>query len=155
MRFPLLILAMLAAGCNTRPAQETAASSSPATATPAVTTPDAPLRETRWVLRQLAGQRVAVPANTHEPYLTLRADGTAEGDGSCNRFRGSFFSETPSELKFSPLMSTRMACPAIATESNFISALGKANSYEITGDTLRVLDASGTAVARLEAVYLK
>lgn len=151
MRFPLLILALLAAGCNTRPAQETAAAPLP----PAQTTPDAPLRETRWVLRQVAGQRIAVPANTREPYLTLRTDGTAEGNGSCNGFRGSYFSETTSELKFSPLMSTRMACPAIATENGFISALGKANSYEISGDTLRVLDSSGAAVARLEAVYLK
>ena len=150
MRF-LLILGLLAAGCNTRPAQETAAT--PPSAAP--TTPDAPLRETRWVLRQLAGKPVAVAANTREAYLTLRADGTAEGDGSCNRFRGSFFSETASELKFSPLMSTRMACPAIATESSFISALGKANSYQISGDTLQVLDASGAAVARLVAVPLK
>lgn len=151
MRLPFLILGLLAAGCNTRPAQDTAAASLP----PASTTPNAPLRETRWVLRQLAGQRVAVPANTREPYLTLRADGSAEGNGSCNGFRGSFFSETESELKFSPLMSTRMACPAITTENGFIGALGKANSYEINGDTLRVLDVSGAPVARLEAVYLK
>ncbi|GAB3726958.1 hypothetical protein GCM10027594_08800 [Hymenobacter agri] len=151
MRFSLLILAVLAAGCNTRPAQETAAASIP----PASRTPNAPLRETRWVLRQLAGKPVSVPANTREAYLLLRADGTAEGNGSCNRFRGSFFSETESELKFSPLMSTRMSCPAIDTENDFTRALGKANSYEISGDTLRVLDASGAAVARLEAVYLK
>jgi heat shock protein HslJ len=151
MRFSFLALALLAAGCNPRPAQETAAAALP----PAPTKPNAPLRETRWVLRQLAGRPVVVPANTREAYLKLRADGTAEGNGSCNRFRGSFFSETESELKFSPLMSTRMSCPAIATESSFISALGKANSYEISGDTLRVLDTSGTAVARLEAVYLK
>lgn len=151
MRSSLLILALLAAGCNARPAQETAASSIP----PLSSTPNAPLRETRWVLRQLAGQRIAVPANTREAFLTLRADGSAEGNGSCNRFRGSFFSETESELKFSPLMSTRMACPAIATENKFIQALGKANSYEISGDTLQVLDVSGATVARLEAVYLK
>ena len=148
MRF-LLVLGLLAAGCNTRPAQENAASPF------IVTTPNAPLRETRWVLRQLAGQRVRVPANTREAILQLRRDGTAEGNGSCNRFRGSFFSETESELKFSPLMSTRMACPAIKTENGFIRALGKANSYEISGDTLRVMDISGATVARLEAVHLK
>ena len=107
------------------------------------------------MLRQLAGQPVVVPADTHEAFLTLRADGSAEGNGSCNRFRGSFFSETAGELKFSPLMSTRMACPAIATESGFIRALGQSNTYRISGDTLRVLDATGAAVARLEAVYLR
>jgi heat shock protein HslJ len=151
MRIPFLLLVLLAAGCNSRPTQETAA----ATAPPVTTTPDAPLRETRWVLRQLAGRPVTVPANTREAFLTLRTDGTAEGNGSCNRFRGSFFSETTSELKFSPLMSTRMSCPAIDTESSFIRALGQANSYRISGDTLQVLDASGTAVTRLEAVPLR
>ncbi len=151
MRIPFLLLVLLAAGCNARPAQETVAATTPS----APTTPDAPLRETRWVLRQLAGRPVMVPANTREAFLTLRPDGTAEGNGSCNRFRGSFFSETTNELKFSPLMSTRMSCPAIDTESGFVRALGQANSYRISGDTLRVLDISGTAVARLEAVYLK
>ncbi|MFC6225931.1 META domain-containing protein [Hymenobacter artigasi] len=151
MRFPFLFLALLAAGCQTRPAAETAATPPPL----ARTAPDAPLRETRWVLRQLAGQPITVPADTREPYLTLRADGTAEGNGSCNRFRGSFFSENPSELKFSPLMSTRMACPALETENAFTRALGQSNTYRISGDTLRVLDATGAAVARLEAVYLR
>jgi heat shock protein HslJ len=149
MRFPLF-LALLLAGCNSRPPQDAAA-----TSPSAQTTPDAPLRGTRWVLRQVTGKPVVVPANTREAYLTLRADGTAEGNGSCNRFRGSYSSETESELKFSPLMSTRMSCPAIAAENAFTGALNKANSYEISGDTLRVLDISGTTVARLEAVYLK
>ena len=148
MRLPLLLLALLAAGCNTRPTQEKAAVTAP-------TTPDAPLRETHWVLRQLAGQPITVPPNTREAFLTLRTDGSAEGNGSCNRFRGSFFSETESELKFSPLMSTRMSCPTIDTENGFVRALGQANSYQISGDTLRVLDASGAAVARLEAVHLR
>ena len=151
MRLVILFLAVLAAGCNTRPTQETAVHTPP----PVRVVPNAPLREIRWVLRQLADQPVAVLTDTREAYLTLRADGTAEGNGSCNRFRGSFFSETAGELKFSPLMSTRMSCPAIETETNFISALGQARSYRISGDSLRVLDASGTAEARLEAVYLR
>ncbi|MDO7851950.1 META domain-containing protein [Hymenobacter convexus] len=150
MRLPFLILPFLAAACSTRPAPETPASPPPASRA----VPDAQLRETRWVLRQLAGQPVAVPADTREAYLTLRADGTAEGNGSCNRFRGSFFSEKPGELTFTPLMSTRMSCPAIATENAFTGAMAQARSYRISGDTLRVLDANGAAVARLEAVYL-
>ena len=149
--FLLLTLALMAAGCQTRPTQEAAATPPP----PARTVPDAPLRETRWVLRQLAGQPVTVPANTAEAFLTLRTDGAAEGNGSCNRFRGSFFSETPGELKFSPLMSTRMACPALETENNFTRALGQSQQYRISGDTLRLLDAANTIVARLEAVYLR
>ncbi|GAB3845649.1 hypothetical protein GCM10028822_04390 [Hymenobacter terrigena] len=149
MRFSFFLLGLMAAGCQTRPPQETAASRPPARGVP-----DAPLRETHWVPRQLAGQLVAVPADTQEPYLLLRADGTAEGNGSCNRFRGNFFSETPGGLKFTPLMSTRMACPALATENEFTKALGKSSAYRISGDTLLLFNATSAPVARLEAVHL-
>jgi heat shock protein HslJ len=145
-------LVLVAGGCQNRPVQQENAPAA-ASAPPRVA-PAAALRETHWVLRQLAGQPVTVPADTREPYLTLRADGTAEGNGSCNRFRGSFFSEKPDELTFSPLMSTRMSCPAIATESAFTGALAQARTYRISGDTLRLFDAANAPVARLEAVYL-
>lgn len=150
MRLPSLLLTLLAVGCQTRPPQETATSRPPARVAP-----NAQLRETRWVPRQLAGQLVAVPADTQEPYLLLRANGTAEGNGSCNRFRGTFFSEKADELKFSPLMSTRMACPALAIENEFTSALGQSSTYRISGDTLLLFSAANAPVARLEAVYLR
>ena len=149
MRSYFLLMAVVVAACQTRPTQETAATR-PATRT----VPDARLQETRWVPREIAGKRISVPANTREPFLLLRADGTAEGNGSCNRFRGTFFSETPGELRFSPLMNTRMACPAIDTENAFISALGQSSTYRISGDTLRLFSAANALVARLEAVYL-
>ena len=122
-------------------------------ASPARTVLNAALRETRWVLRQIAEKPISVPANTAEPFLTLRANGAAEGNGSCNRFRGNFFSKAPNELKFSPLMSTRMSCPAIETESDFIRVLGQSHTYRISGDTLRLFDAADAPLARLEAVY--
>ena len=124
-------------------------------ASPARNTPNAALRETHWVLRQVGEKLVAVPANTAEPFLTLRTNGAAEGNGSCNRFRGSFFSETPNELTFSPLMSTRMSCPAIETENDFIRVLGQSHTYRIGGDTLRLFNAANAPLARLEAVYLR
>lgn len=152
MRLSFLLLAALAAGCQTHPAQET--TTTPTAPPPAPQAPAAALRETHWVPRQLVGQPVTVPPDTREPYLTLRADGTAEGNGGCNRFRGSFFSEKAGDLTFSPLMSTRMACPAIKTENEFTRALAQSRTYRISGDTLRLFDATNSPVARLEAVYL-
>ena len=153
MRLPLPFLGclLLAASCQNHPVQQ--AESNTAAAPHPV--PEAALRETHWVLRQLAGQSISLPPDTREVFLTLRADGTAEGNGGGNRFRGSFFSATPGELKFSPLMSTRMSCPAIGTENDFTRALGQSRTYRISGDTLRVLAADGAVVARLEAVYLR
>ena len=142
-----MLAALLATACQNKPTQETTAAKP--------VHPDAPLRETRWVPRELAGQAVVLTDSAREPYLLLRAAGAAEGNGSCNRFRGNFFSEKPGELKFSPLMSTRMACPAIATENAFTQALAQANTYRISGDTLRLFDATNAPLARLEAVYLQ
>ena len=146
-----LLLSLLASGRQTRPTQKTATATRP----PTRIVPAAQLRETHWVPRQLAGQPVTLPPGTREPYLLLRADGTAEGNGSCNRFQGSFFSETAVELKFSPLMSTRMACAAIATENEFARALGQSSTYRISGDTLLLFSTANAPVVRLEAVYLR
>lgn len=133
----------------------TTGSSPVATNRPA--TPAAALFETRWVLRQVATQAVKVPEGGQEAYLLLRRKGDAEGQGSCNRFRGSAFTDSTRSLTFSPLLSTRMACPALATEQAFTQALAATHFYRISGDTLRLYAATepnATPLARLEAVYL-
>ena len=146
----VLSFVLLATGC-----QNTQSRQSAQTATPSRPVPDASLREIRWVARQLAGKSIGLPASTNEPFLLLRADGTAEGNGSCNRFRGKFFTDVPGELKFGPLMSTRMACPSLNIETDFNIALAQTTNYRITGDTLRLLDATDDTLVRLEAVYLR
>ena len=119
--------------------------------------PAASLFETRWVLRQAGTQAITVPEGGQEPYLLLRRTGAAEGQGSCNRFRGSAFTDSTSSLTFSPLLSTRMACPALPTEQAFTQALAATRSYRISGDTLRLYataEPGTTPLVRLEAVYL-
>jgi heat shock protein HslJ len=100
---------------------------------------------------------VVLPADTREVYLLLRHEGnTAEGHAGCNRFGGSVTVAAPDQLTFGPLRSTRMACPALATESSFLQALEATRRYRISGDTLRLYDASSPQpLARLEAVYLR
>jgi len=121
----------------------------------APTTPDARLRETRWVLRRIASQPVADTAGGQQPYLQITEAGTAEGQGSCNRFRGTLQPATnDGELQFSPLASTRMACPALSTETLFTKALQSTRAYRIQGDTLWLYgnaERTGTALARLVA----
>ena len=121
--------------------------------------PDAPLRETRWVLRQVGGQPIAAPTTPgQEPYLFISAAGTAEGQGSCNRFRGGLKPATEdAELQFAPLMSTRMACPELVTEQAFTQALNNTHAYRITGNLLLLYpdaERTGTPLAQLEAVTL-
>ena len=96
---------------------------------------------------------VSAPANDNEPYLLLHANGMAEGNDSCNRFRGTFFAEIPGSLGFEPLRSTRLSCPALATEQAFITALTQTKTYRISCDTLRLLNAAGVPLAGLAAVH--
>ncbi|MGI4975180.1 MAG: META domain-containing protein [Janthinobacterium lividum] len=138
------------------------ATTSTTTGSPAaVSRPPAPaaaLFETRWVVRQLGTQAITIPEGGQEAYLLLHRTGAAEGQGSCNRFRGNAFTDSTSSLTFSPLLSTRMACQAIATEQAFTQVLAATHSYRISSDTLRLYAAptpGPTPLARLEAVYLR
>ena len=123
-------------------------------------TPDASLRDTRWVLRQLSSQPLTETfPEGQEPFLFISAAGTAEGLGGCNRFRGGLQPvQNDGELLFAPLLSTRMACPSLTTEQSFTQALEATRAYRITGNTLMLYGNSartGEPLAQLEAVRLR
>lgn len=151
LRNALYLVPLLLGACQT-----TAPATQEAAPLAVPTTPTASLRNTRWVLRTLNSQSVAVPSNG-EVYLLLRNDEQqAEGNGGCNRFRGSFEQAADGQLKFGPLMSTKMACPELQTESSFMSALQSARTYQISGDTLRLFgEATAQPSAVFHAVYLR
>ena len=123
-------------------------------------TPDAPLRNTRWVLRQVNNQPVSETfTEGQEPFLFISGAGTAEGQGGCNRFRGGLKPvANDGELQFEPLLSTRMACPALETEQAFTKALDATRSYRIAGNTLLLYNnpqRTGDPVAQFEAMFLR
>ena len=152
MRITILLplLGLLAASACQRTEQ---VSSNPLVSAPR--TPDAPLRETHWELRRLAGQPLADSSATGRPFLHITDAGTAEGQASCNNFRSTLLPvANDGELQFSPLLSTRMACPALSTELLFTKALQSTRAYRISGDTLWLYGnptRTGTTLARLEA----
>ena len=162
-RFALLLSLAAAAACQ-RPPRTESASAAAATTTASATpparppAPDAALRETRWVLRQLGPRPVVLAAGEREAYLHLLAAGGVEGQGGCNRFRGPATTGAPGQLSFGPLLSTRLACPSLATEQEFMQALAATQAYRLRGDTLRLYAtpaASAPALAKLVAVYLR
>jgi heat shock protein HslJ len=77
--------------------------------------------------------------------LTLSA-GQASGFGGCNQFTTSYVLDGQA-LSFEAPASTMMACedPAMSFESVYLGALPSVASYAITGDTLELLDGTGTA----------
>lgn len=145
MRFFLPSLLLLAACQTTAPTTET----TPAAATPAPA-PAAELRGSRWLLHNLGSQPIT-PTAGKEVYLQLNtAELQAEGQAGCNRFRGSFELTAPDQLRFGPLMATKMACPDLSTETGFMGALTATRSYRISGDTLRLYgDPAGITLAEL------
>ena len=123
---------------RTRPAAEAPASSG-------VT-----LEGTEWRLVALGGEPVAAGDNRSAPGFRLVADGRkVQGNAGCNRMMGSYELDGGS-LKFGPLASTKMACPAMETETKFLAALDATTRYELAGSNL-TLFAGDAPVARLEA----
>jgi heat shock protein HslJ len=111
----------------------------------------AELAETRWVLVELGGEPVE-QAGERAPHLALdQAESRAYGSGGCNRFTGSF-ELSGDELKFGPIVATRMACsdPVMGVEAAFFDSLASVTRYEVNGEILGLSDGD-EVVARLAA----
>ena len=101
----------------------------------------AKLEGTSWVVAA-AGKR--------GPSLSLAGDGKLAGSGGCNRFFGSY-EQQGEALSFSPLGSTRMACPPdiMKREQAFFDMLGKVRAARREASTLVLLDGAGQELATL------
>jgi heat shock protein HslJ len=95
-----------------------------------------PLWGSEWQL-QAIGAQPTLPQSAAT--LAFPQTGQVAGHGSCNRFFGSVEVERD-RIRFSPLGSTKMACPGGASEqeSRYLGALQKAQRYEVQGDTLLI-----------------
>jgi copper homeostasis protein (lipoprotein) len=157
---PLALLFALA--CAPKPGAAPAADSAGAAADaarpdsvpPDSTPPAAPavaLEGTVWRLVELVGRPMpARPDSARAPGFTLLVDGhKVQGSAGCNRMTGTY-QLTGTSLKFGPLATTRMACPAMDVEQAFLLALDGTTRYEIVGSSLTLYGAAG-ALARLEA----
>jgi heat shock protein HslJ len=111
----------------------------------------APLEGTEWRLVDIGGQPSPAGADsTRHPGFTLLAEGRkVQGSAGCNRMTGTYKLDGE-KLKFGPLATTRMACPAMQTETAFLKALKATTRFEVSGSSLMLYGAD-TAVARLEA----
>ena len=160
-QIPLTLIALMLAACPSPRASGTAdspgASAAPdssapvAPEAPAPTAPAAALEGTEWRLVDIGGQPAPAGADTtRHPGFTLLAEGRKiQGSAGCNRMSGTYQLDGE-KLKFGPLATTRMACPAMQTETAFLKALEATTRYEVKGSSLTLFGAD-TAVARLEA----
>ena len=106
------------------------------------------LEQHKWVLSELNGTPVQMSntnkdANLQFNYKEMRIS----GNGGCNNISGTF-TATKTKLLFGPVLSTKMACPDMKFEDNFLQVLAQVNRYEITATEL-LLKNNTRIIARL------
>jgi heat shock protein HslJ len=96
------------------------------------------LLEIYWKLEELNGEPIkSMGDDSREAHIIFRTvDNRAVGNSGCNGFSSRFDLLKGNTLKFSPVMSTKMACMEIDYEGDFFRMLEMVNRYEIVNDTL-------------------
>lgn len=125
MKARLMLAALLAAGCAREPL---AVVQSPL---PAKT-----LSGQTWVLDSLGGEAIV------NPVTATFADGQLTGVAPCNSFVGAY-EGTGQPLRIGPLAATRRACPDLALEDRFLTALGQTAEASFTAAQMELRDAAG------------
>lgn len=113
------------------------------------------LDQNKWYLNELQGQPFTFIGNDNYAHLLFSSGQPNKVSGStgCNRLNGSFELTGVNFIKFSPLATTRMACPG-NTEAKFIEALGQVNNWSISNEQL-LLNNGKIVVAKLNAVSME
>ncbi len=141
------VLLFIFAGCET-----TQSTTSEPTATPQ----SQALTNTYWKLVELNGK--ALPANStldrKEIFMMLTDVGSkVVGNGGCNSFGGSFVpGSNGSNLTFSQLIRTKMACGALQLEDEFFKALESTNTYAIANNELHLIRDNNPPIAKFISI---
>ncbi len=110
-----------------------------------------------WKLIELDGQPIAFfDHQQREAYLILKEeDSRVQGHSSCNSFSGTYELSEGNRIRFSPLASTKMACPDMITESRLFQILEMTDNYSVNGDFLFLNKAKMSPLAKFEVVYFR
>lgn len=106
-----------------------------------------PLVEQYWKLIAMDGKPIpTATSRNREPYLVFKAfDNRLSGNAGCNSFFGSYVLRGGQQISFSGMGATKMACPDMDVEDQFLHALNMVSHYRIQGDTLTMYPATGPA----------
>ena len=107
---------------------------------------DPRIENRRWQLVELNGRRIEPPSGREGAYFELdSAEARMTGNASCNRFFGTYELIAGDRIRFgSNIGATRMACPELEQEREFLEMLGQVDSYSLGEDDLS-LNRSGAA----------
>jgi len=124
--------------------------------------PETPVRSTAelvntyWKLTELEGAAAESPAGAREIHFVLHAEGQrVAGFSGCNRMMGSYTLDGGS-IRFAQMGGTMMACVSgMDIEQKFLGMFARVTRWEISGESLRLLDGDGKTLAKFESRYLK
>ena len=117
--------------------------------------PQSDLEDSRWRPVRIGDRSVTVPADQREPWIVLESiSKRVTGSGGCNRISGRYQAGSGT-LRFSPMISSQMACPAMDMEAAFLRALNGTRRYRIRGRILELMDGDGKPLVGLEERNLK
>ncbi len=119
---------------------------------PKTTDPNVNLLPTYWKLIELNGKKITdYPAQNHEPFIRLKENKEVHGTGGCNSMSGHFELKGESEISFSEIIATEMACQGMELESDFYPFLSMVRSYAIRDSTLTLSNSERTISAMFKA----
>ncbi len=106
----------------------------------------------QWNLTEINGRLVTASGNDNAAHLLFSPGQVNKVSGStgCNRLNGSFDLTGVNFIKFSPLATTKMACPGNNNEAQFIEALAQVNNWSIINNQL-LLSNGKIAVAKFRS----
>lgn len=103
----------------------------------------ASLKSTGWQIDSIAGLTIAPGKKIIT--LELSSMGNVSGNAGCNNYGGTYTTSGKS-IHFMNMYATEKACDNMEMETAYLKALGKADSYKISGGKLK-LYGSGSLLA--------
>ena len=112
------------------------------------------LEESHWRLTELNGKSVEYPSAEHkEVYITFSSSTESiNGSGGCNTFFGKYRKRDNSWLALSEIGMTKMMCPEMVIEDEFMNVLKVVNRYSLEGNVLILKKGGKVPVAKFIAV---
>ena len=100
-----------------------------------------------WLLEEIDGKKVSLDDfNKEMPSIEINSsEKKFFGQGGCNRISGNIFQEREL-LRFTNIISTRMACGEINKENSFLNALQNSTGYKIKNNRLYLTNSDGVKV---------
>jgi copper homeostasis protein (lipoprotein) len=109
------------------------------------------LEGSRWVLVRIGDKAVMAQEGRAEPYIVLQTTSKqVAGHAGCNRLSGGYTIERDA-LRLSEITTTRMACPELETENEFLNALETVERWKLMDNQLALFDKSGVQVLQFES----